>query len=157
MPQNLTRQSNAAYEAFPLLLLVLLLYVAIRYLAPVITPGYWAEVGGMDQYLIKTGFAVPMFSGDSWFFSIGDFITTLGLVFLFIELVKSSSSAAPTLVNHAFSMLTFMLALVLFIVAPGFTNSVFFMLMLMLLLDVMAGFIITTVSARRDLEVASVR
>ena len=38
----------------------------------------------------------------------------------------------------------------LFLVAPGFSNSTFFIIVAMAILDVIAGFIISIVSARRD-------
>jgi hypothetical protein len=50
-------------------------------------------------------------------------------------------------------MVLFIVCLVQFLLVPNFTTSVFFVLMLMVLLDVLAGVIVTIVSARRDVAV----
>ncbi len=50
-------------------------------------------------------------------------------------------------------MLTFCVALVEFIVLKGFSTSAFFLLTAMCLFDVVAGYTISIVSARRDLAV----
>ena len=39
-----------------------------------------------------------------------------------------------------------------FLLAPAFATSTFFLLGVMVLLDVLAGFIVTIVSARRDID-----
>jgi hypothetical protein len=44
-----------------------------------------------------------------------------------------------------------LLCLVEFLLAPAFATSTFFLLSLMVLLDVLAGFIVTIVTSRRDL------
>jgi hypothetical protein len=45
----------------------------------------------------------------------------------------------------------FIAALLLFLLVKGYGNSTFFIFMSMTLLDFMAGFIITTVTSRRDI------
>jgi len=52
--------------------------------------------------------------------------------------------------NHAFSMILFIVCIVEFLMFPAFATSVFFLVMLMCLLDVMAGFMVTIAAARRD-------
>ena len=49
--------------------------------------------------------------------------------------------------------LLFVVALLLFILAPGFGNSTYFIFLTMCFLDPMAGLVVTTVTARRDLAV----
>ena len=74
---------------------------------------------------------------------------------LFIELLKSTTSRRTAIVNHALSMLLFVACLVEFLLAPAFATSTFFLLTVMVLLDVLAGFIVTIVSARRDVDFGS--
>ena len=47
----------------------------------------------------------------------------------------------------------FIICLVEFLMFEGFATSVFFLIMLMTLMDVMAGFMVTIASARRDFNV----
>ena len=48
-------------------------------------------------------------------------------------------------------MLVFVVALIEFIVLPGFATSAFFLITMMALVDVMAGFTVSIVTARRDI------
>jgi hypothetical protein len=131
--------------AIPLLLLPVLIYNVI-----ILTlPGGFAAIdaaGRMDQQL----FAVTMTSHIDWSVSLGDLLLAAALVVLFIELLKSTTSRRIAIVNHALSLLLFIICLVEFLLAPAFATSTFFLLGLMTLLDVLAGFIVTIVSARRD-------
>lgn len=49
-------------------------------------------------------------------------------------------------------MVLFIVCLVEFLLLPAFATSTFFLLALMVLLDVLAGFIVTIVAARRDVD-----
>jgi hypothetical protein len=85
---------------------------------------------------------------------LGDLLLAFGLVMLFLELVNSTKTGSSTIINHALSMLVLLVALVQFIVLPQFGTSVFFLVVLLNLLDVIAGFTVTITSARRDFTVA---
>jgi uncharacterized membrane protein len=50
-------------------------------------------------------------------------------------------------------MVLFIVCLVEFLLFPAFATSTFFLLMLMVLLDVLAGFIVTIVASRREIDV----
>ena len=82
----------------------------------------------------------------------GDVLLLLSLVMLFVELLKSTSTGTSAIFNHALSMLVFIVCLVEFLLHPAFATSTFFLIMIMSLLDVLAGVIVTIVSARRDVE-----
>ncbi len=56
------------------------------------------------------------------------------------------------IINHSLSMILFVGCLVEFLLLKGFSTSVFFLITMMVLLDVLAGFIVTIVSARRDID-----
>ena len=92
-----------------------------------------------------------MFSGDDWRYSIGDLLVTLSLVLLFIEIVKSTRTSSRQIVNHGLSMLTFVVALVEFIVLRGFATSTFFFILVMCLIDVVGGYTISIIAAEHDL------
>ena len=67
-------------------------------------------------------------------------------------MLKSTSTGASAIFNHALSMLVFIVCLVEFLLHPAFATTVFFLIMVMSLLDVLAGVIVTIVSARRDVD-----
>ena len=81
-----------------------------------------------------------------------DLVLGLALVVLFVEPLKSTTSQKVAIINHSLSMILFVVCLVEFLLAPAFATSTFFLLTLMVLLDVLAGFIVTIVSARRDID-----
>ena len=107
---------------------------------------------GPAAVLSEVLFRVPMTSGAVWTISVGDLILFLSLILLFVELLKSTSSQRIAIVNHALSMVLFVVCLVEFLLLPGFAGSVFFLILTMVLLDVLAGFIVTIIASRRDFD-----
>ncbi len=105
-----------------------------------------------DEILRQSMFSIPMASGASWSVGAGDLILFLALILLFFELLKSTSSQKVAIVNHALSMILFVVCLVEFLLIPGFATSTFFLIGSMVMLDVLAGFIVTIISARKDLD-----
>ncbi len=107
---------------------------------------------GPASVLSEVLFRVPMTSGAVWSITVGDLILFLSLILLFVELLKSTSSQRIAIVNHALSMVLFVVCLVEFLLLPGFAGSVFFLILTMVLLDVLAGFIVTIIASRRDFD-----
>ena len=134
--------------ALPLLLIPVVLYnIVILFGA---TGG-----GGMaqaDAILRDPIFSVPMTSGANWNVGVGDLILFLSLILLFFELLKSTSSQKVAIVNHALSLIVFVFCLVEFLLIRGFATSTFFLIVTMVMLDVLAGFIVTIIAARKDLD-----
>jgi hypothetical protein len=95
-------------------------------------------------------FRIKMMSGAEWILTVGDLILVFGLMFLFIEIYKSTRTNEAAIVDHILSTLVFVVYVVEFIVLKGVGTSVFFLLTLMSLFDVVAGFSITIKTARRD-------
>ena len=124
-------------------------------LVPVIFYAFAALTAGQGfvATLATEAVSVSLPSGGHWLMSWGDMLITLGLIFLFIDLLKSTGTGTATVFNHALSMLVFVACLVLFLMLEAFGTAVFFTLMFMALLDVVAGFTITIVAARRDFSV----
>ena len=90
--------------------------------------------------------------GGVWPVSVADLILGASLVVLFIELLKSTTSRRVAIINHALSMLLFVACLVELLLAPACATSTFFLITLMVLLDVLAGFIVTIAAARREAD-----
>ncbi|WP_309644707.1 hypothetical protein [Phenylobacterium sp.] len=133
------------FAALPLLLLPVLAYNLI---ALTLAGGFNSVEASIR--LTEPLFGIAMTSKVEWPVNLGDILMAAGLIVLFIELLKSTTSRRTAIVNHALSMLLFVACLVEFLLAPAFATSTFFLLTLMVLLDVLAGFIVTIVTARRD-------
>lgn len=108
--------------------------------------------GGFAEALNQSALSMAMPAGVEWALSWGEIFVLFGLVALFVDLLKAAGTGAGTVVNHMLSALVFVLCLIVFLVAPPFVTSPFFLLMSMVLLDVIAGFTITIIAARRDVS-----
>lgn len=129
--------------SIPLFAYLLVIYNAIIFIGSTTT---------LDSELI----AVGLISGATWVLSVADLLIMLGIVALYIETIKATRTNISSVLDHSFSMLVFVLFLVEFITIKGAGNSVFMVLLLMSLLDVVAGFTISIVSARRDVAFGEV-
>lgn len=135
---------------FPLLFLVVLAYAVFAYAGDMVFGS--AEVAfNMTTFLQGKLMTFSPPSGVDWVMSRGDFFLLIGLSLLFVEVISSSRSDQRTIVNHGLSMGVFVIALLAFVTTPAFTTSTFFLIMVMTLIDVVAGFIITIRVARRDI------
>ncbi|MDI6624024.1 MAG: hypothetical protein QME55_04775 [Brevundimonas sp.] len=128
-----------------------LLVIPVAIYAVIILTGA-GGVAGAEQALQDPVFTIPMVSGGGWTIGAGDIILFLALILLFFELLKSTSSQKVAIVNHALSMILFVASLVAFLLVKGFATSTFFLILTMVMLDVLAGFIVTIISARKDLD-----
>ncbi|GAA0646033.1 hypothetical protein [Brevundimonas lenta] len=138
--------------ALPLLVIPVVLYNLVVLTSLLGGGATAAAAGGADAILRDPMFSIPMASGTSWNVGPGDLILMLSLVLLFFELLKSTSSQKVAIVNHALSMILFVICLVEFLLIRGFATSTFFLIVTMVMLDVLAGFIVTIISARKDLD-----
>lgn len=134
------------FGAFPTILIAVILYN--------LTVFGGGAAGHDIVALLGQNFTLPMFSGDKWKISLGDLFLFLALCLLFIETIKATRTTRREIINHALSMLTFVGALVEFLMLKGFGTSTFFFLMAMCLFDVVSGYTISIVAAKRDFSVA---
>ena len=142
-------RGGGVWAAVPLLSLPVLLYNGVAALT--VEGGLNAPNAG--GRLAEPVFSVPMASGALWALSFGDVLVIVALVVLFVELLKSTSSRGAAVVNHGLSMALFIVCLVEFLLLEAFATSAFFLITLMVLLDVVAGFIVSITAARRDFGV----
>ena len=132
-------------RAFPTILISVLLYNAMA---------FGGAAGGHDPIsLLAQSFTMHLFSGDAWKVTLGDLFLALALTFLFIETVRATRTTSREIINHALSMLTFTGALVEFITLKGFGTSTFFFITAMCLFDVVAGYTLSIIATRRNVEV----
>ena len=92
-------------------------------------------------------------SGGEFYLKVGDLFVIAGLVALFFEIIKAARLGAGTIVDHMLSTATFIVALVEFLLVPFCGTATFFFLMLMSLIDVVAGYSVSILAARRDYSV----
>lgn len=126
-------------SAIPLLAFVVIAYVAFA----------WA---GADFTLPRFTPTLP--SGGVWQITLGDMLLTVALIVLFFEVVKSTRTGGNSVVDHALSMIVFVACLILFLVWQPAATSLFFLITVISLIDVIAGFSVTIRSARRDYSVS---
>jgi hypothetical protein len=131
--------------AFPLLVLPVALYNLLM-----LTLGGGFTSAGAGARLSTPLVNLHMVSRAVWPVSLSDILLTGSLLILFAELLKSAGSRRIAILNQFLSGLLFVVCLVEFLLFPAFATSTFFLISLMVLLDLAAGFIVTLVAARRE-------
>jgi hypothetical protein len=124
--------------SFPLLAIVVAIYSLFALAAPT-----WLET---------VLFGLPLLSGLILPFRGGDLLLVLGLILLCVEVYRATSSSAGAILNHVLSLVVFIIALIELIVMRQMANMTFFLIVLMTLSDVIAGFTVTISTARRDMQ-----
>jgi len=94
--------------------------------------------------------SVNLFSGAVFNLTWNGILLILGVMFLFVEIIKSTRTTNASIIDHMLSALVFIAFLVIFIVMKGAASEAYFVIMMMSLVDVIAGFSITITSARKD-------
>ena len=96
--------------------------------------------------------SLTMISGATWTMSLGDLMITLSLFLLFFEIIKATRIGASSIIDHLLSTFVLIAYLVEFLVVGFAAHAVFFILMIIALVDVVAGFSISIRSATRDVS-----
>jgi hypothetical protein len=125
---------------FPLLLIPFAVYNMIAFLTPGVT---WTAA-------VTT---VHMMSGQDWVLTWEDLLIAFSIFLLWIEIVKSTRLGMRSVMDHLLAMALFIGMLVEFLLVKQAGTSTFFLLMIIALVDVLAGFIIAIRSGRRQVEV----
>jgi hypothetical protein len=123
--------------AFPFLIVVILVYNLIVFVSAT----------ALDEAV----FSVPMISRAVMTVTVGDLVILLGLVVLFIEVLKSARSTTATILDHMMSTAVFIVALVEFLIVREAGTAVFLILTTICLIDVVAGYTVSIRTARRDI------
>lgn len=107
----------------------------------------------LDRLLFS--FGLP--SGVTVGVGFGDLVVCLGLLLLFVELVLSVRPTGASLVNHALSMALFVGCILLFLLVPACGTTTFLVLTVLALIDVVSGYSISIIAARRDFTLEDAR
>ncbi|RWI74544.1 hypothetical protein [Mesorhizobium sp.] len=130
------------FGAIPLLIVPFVLY----------NLGLLGIFGGGDDPWASQMFSIRMMSGGVFSMTLGDLIVLIGLILSFIEIVKSTRTSNASIMDHLLSTFVFVAFLVEFLLVKGAAHSVFFTLMVITLVDVLAGFSVSMRAATRDIN-----
>lgn len=116
-----------------------------------------ATLGAFDPSVVfnEVLFQVPMISGALWSFTVGNMLIIFTLGLLFMEILKATRTDGNSLVDHGLSTMVFVICIIEFLTVKEAATSVFFIIMFISLIDVIAGFSVTIRAARRDLNVGA--
>ena len=114
-----------------------------------------ADASGAENVLARSLGSIPMPATETnWTIHTADLIMLVGLVALFFEVIGSGRSSNGVLVKHVLNMLLFVVCLIEFLLLRPFATSSFFLLLVLSLMATVSGFVISTVTARKDIEFA---
>ena len=125
---------------FPLLVIPFAIYNMIAFLTPGLT--WTASV-----------VTIHLISGQDWTVTPEDILLAFAILLLGVEIVKATRMGIRGLMDHILSMVLFIVMLVEFLLVARAGTSTFFILMVISLVDVLAGFIITARTAQRDIPI----
>lgn len=148
-PRKPVQRNVSLVTAFPLLALPWFVYNVLAIISWIGGSDSNAAYNAMTQVIVTLPMPSP---GTQWVIQVGDVILLGALICLFFELLKSTKSDKVAIINHSLSMMLFIVALVEFLLLRPFSTSTFFLLTAMILMDVLAGFIVTAISARKDID-----
>ena len=95
-------------------------------------------------------FSLSMMSGGVFSMTLGNLMVVIGLLLFFVEIVKSTRTSNASVIDHLLSTFVFVAFLVEFLLVRGAAHPVFFTLMVIALIDVLAGFSVSLRAAGRD-------
>ena len=110
-------------------------------------------IGGGVAGLGSTLTSLSLMSGATWTMSLGDLLIVVSLVLLFIEVLKATRTGSWSVIDHMLSMFVFVAFLVEFLLVRDAATQVFFILMVIAFVDVIAGFSVSIRSAGRDVSI----
>jgi hypothetical protein len=140
-PRVSRRKASGAFLV-PLLVLPLILYNVVAFVV----------FGGTGTGWANPVASIPMVSRAVWGLTAGDLLLLAGLVCLFFEILKSTRTGSASIIEHILSTAVFVIFLVEFLLVGAAATSTFFILMVMSLIDVVAGFSVSITSAERDVS-----
>ena len=125
---------------FPLLVVPFAIYNMIAFLTPGMS---WTD------HIVTFG----LISGQNWTVTPEDILLAFSILLLSVEIMKATRMGVRAIVDHVLSMLLFIAMLIEFLLVKQAGTSTFFILMVISLVDVLAGFIVTARTAQRDIAI----
>ncbi|MFK8078017.1 MAG: hypothetical protein AB8B84_15630 [Granulosicoccus sp.] len=107
--------------------------------------------GPIDQSMLNViiyEFKLP--SQREVILTVSDAFIITSIFFLYIETFKATRTSVISIIDHAFSLLAFIIFLIEFLVIPRLGNPTFLIMTIASLMDVVLGFTVTISTAKRD-------
>jgi hypothetical protein len=123
------------------------------FVLPLIAYNLLMLTGDVQTTLSSELFSVNLISGALWQFTVHDAFIVAGVVILYFEIFKSTRTGISSVLDHTLSTVVFVVFLIEFLTVAACGTSTFFILGLMAMIDVIAGFTVSIVAARRDFGV----
>ena len=111
---------------FPLLLVPLAIYNIIAFLMRDVS---------FTEPIVK----LMLVSGTEWPVTLSDILLALGILLLLFEVIKGARPGAKYLTDHLLSLVVFAGAAAEFLLLPRFATSIYFLLVLLALVDFLSG------------------
>lgn len=107
--------------------------------------------GSIDQSMINVIlFEFDLPSKRRIIVTVSDAFILASVFFLYIETFKATRTSVISIVDHALSLLVFVIFLIEFLVVPRLGNMTFLIMTMAALIDVVMGFTVTISTAKRD-------
>jgi len=136
---------GALFRMTPLLLFPMLLYAAVA---------LTMDPGNVTNSLNQPFFETFLPSGAHFVITRGYGFVMLAAFLLFIEVVKSTRATNQALVENGLAFALFTFSFILFLLNAAFGTIEFALIMIMMLIDFMAGFVVMAIASRRDTMMA---
>jgi hypothetical protein len=136
---------------FPFIAIVIVLYNIVAF-----STGHGPTDGSdpVRAVMMNQVFSIPTASHEALILTVGDLFVIFGLATLVQEILRATHIDNIELINHGISFVVFVGCLIEFLLVRGFATATFFILLLMTIVDVTAGFVISLSAARRQVEVS---
>jgi hypothetical protein len=116
---------------------------------------YIMTLSGVDFNAGGELFKIGLPSGAEWALTSSNLFILFCVIVLFVEIIKATRSGSATIFENGLSIIVFVICLMLFMLYKEAGTSTFLIMTLMSLLDSIAGFTITVIASRRDLNMNS--
>ncbi|MCW2410913.1 MULTISPECIES: hypothetical protein [unclassified Sphingobium] len=137
MEDRNNRRAVDLLNSFPLLLIPVLIYNLVALFAGAPQPDQTEPA--LAAVMRGEAFTLPMLSGVVLMLSWGDMLLLLTIVFLLVEVVRSTRRGASSIANLLLTMAVFLLCAVEFLLLPRFVSATFFLLTMIVLLHGLTG------------------
>lgn len=127
-------------------------FFAIPWFAWLLVAANLAMLGGPESdpliNIIVSEFSIP--SGRQVLVTVADLLLLAGVICLWVEVFKATRTSVASIVDHALSLVVFVVYLIEFLIVDRVGNTTFLILTVMAFTDVVSGFTVTISTAKRD-------
>jgi len=131
---------------FPLLLIPFVIYNIVAFIFNL-----------PDEFWTSQAASIRMMSEQDWKLTWEDILLAFSILLLWVEIIKATRIGMRSIMDHILALLLFVGMLVEFLLVRKAGTSTFFLLVIIALVDVLAGFIVSVRSSQRRVEVETER